>query len=186
MNGHCLHRLEITTKRRVGSEGKKTNGNKDKRVLVVGGLVLDIISSSAFPIIRATSNIGAIHQSSGGARLLFLCYALLFLVCYLITAGNSVVGVSTGVGRNIAECLLRLDLDPLLISSVGNDTSGSILLENLKKLGMDASGIQVSDEIATAVYSAVLCSAGDLDVAIADMRALDAIVRTNSEFINQF
>lgn len=83
---------------------------------------------------------------------------------------------SVGVGRNIAECLLRLDLDPLLISSVGNDASGSILLENLKKLGMDASGIQVSNDIATAVYSAVLCSAGDLDVAIADMRALDAIV----------
>lgn len=38
-----------------------------KRVLVVGGLVLDIISSSSSPIIRATSNIGAIHQSSGGA-----------------------------------------------------------------------------------------------------------------------
>lgn len=82
-----------------------------------------------------------------------------------------------GVGRNIAECLLRLGLDPLLISSVGNDASGSILLDNLRKLGMDASGVQVSNDVATAVYAAVLCSKGDLDVAIADMRALDTIVR---------
>ncbi|TYZ60904.1 hypothetical protein PybrP1_007388 [[Pythium] brassicae (nom. inval.)] len=128
-----------------GQQQRKQTDKKHKRVLVVGGLVLDIISSSSFPIIRATSNIGAIHQSSGG------------------------------VGRNIAECLLRLELDPLLISSVGNDASGSILLDNLRKLGMDASGVQVADDVATAVYSAVLCSAGDLDVAIADMRALDAI-----------
>uniref|UniRef100_K3W7K7 Carbohydrate kinase PfkB domain-containing protein n=1 Tax=Globisporangium ultimum (strain ATCC 200006 / CBS 805.95 / DAOM BR144) TaxID=431595 RepID=K3W7K7_GLOUD len=126
-------------------DSKNAHLKPGKRVLVVGGLVLDIISSSSFSIIRATSNIGAIHQASGG------------------------------VGRNIAECLLRLGLDPLLISSVGNDASGSILLENLKKLGMDASGIQVSNDVATAVYSAVLCSEGDLDVAIADMRALDAI-----------
>lgn len=68
-------------------------------------------------------------------------------------------------------------MDPLLVSSVGNDASGSILLENLRKLGLEASGIQVSDSLGTAVYSAVLCSSGDLDVAVADMRALDAIVR---------
>ncbi|RLN94311.1 hypothetical protein BBJ28_00003835 [Nothophytophthora sp. Chile5] len=76
---------------------------------------------------------------------------------------------------NIAECLHRLEMDPLLVSSVGNDASGSILLENLKQLGLDASGIQISDELATAVYSAVLDSTGDLDAAIADMRAFEAI-----------
>lgn len=44
-------------------------GDENKRVLVVGGLVLDIISSSTCPIIRATSNIGTIQQSSGGSVL---------------------------------------------------------------------------------------------------------------------
>ncbi|KUF96915.1 hypothetical protein AM588_10006327 [Phytophthora nicotianae] len=115
------------------------------RVLVVGGLVLDIISSSTSPLIRGTSNIGTIKQSSGG------------------------------VGRNIAECLHRLRLDPLLVSSIGSDASGSILLENLKKLGMNTSGIRISDNLSTAVYSAVLDSTGDMDAAVADMSAFESI-----------
>lgn len=87
------------------------------------------------------------------------------------------IACAAGVGRNIAECLLRLGTDPLLVSAVGNDASGSILLESLKKLGLNDSGVHVSDELATAVYSAVLDSSGDLDSAIADMRAFEAIVR---------
>ncbi|KAH7478888.1 hypothetical protein KRP22_011054 [Phytophthora ramorum] len=124
------------------SEARSSSSN---RVLVVGGLVLDIISSSTSPLIRGTSNIGTIKQSSGG------------------------------VGRNIAECLHRLRLDPLLVSSVGNDTSGSVLLENLKTLGLDTSSVHVSDKLPTAVYSAVLDSTGDMDAAIADMSAFEAI-----------
>lgn len=49
-------------------------------------------------------------------------------------------------------------------------------MTNLNQLGMNTSGIQISDELATAVYSAVLDSMGDLDAAIADMRAFEAIV----------
>ncbi|KAG3117063.1 hypothetical protein PI124_g4503 [Phytophthora idaei] len=124
---------------------KSSTTSSGKRVLVVGGLVLDIISSSTSPLIRGTSNIGTIKQSSGG------------------------------VGRNIAECLHRLRLDPLLVSSIGNDASGSILLDNLKKLGMNTSGINISDNLSTAVYSAVLDSTGDIDAAIADMSAFESI-----------
>ncbi|TMW60771.1 hypothetical protein Poli38472_000813 [Pythium oligandrum] len=128
----------------------KPQGNVQAKgnVLVVGGLVLDIISASTSPIIRATSNIGTIRQTSGG------------------------------VGRNIAECLKRLGANPLLVSSIGQDASGSILLKNLEALDISAHGIQISEDVGTAVYSAVLCSSGDLDVAIADMRALDEIDTT--------
>ncbi|KAL3673792.1 hypothetical protein V7S43_001484 [Phytophthora oleae] len=124
---------------------EKKSPASGKRVLVVGGLVLDIISSPTSPLIRGTSNIGTIKQSSGG------------------------------VGRNIAECLHRLRLDPLLVSSVGNDASGSVLLEDLKKIGMNTSGINVSDNLSTAVYSAVLDATGDMDAAIADMSAFESI-----------
>lgn len=62
------------------------------------------------------------------------------------------------------------------MSSVGNDTSGSVLLENLKKLGMNTSGIKMSDNLSTAAYSAVLDSTGDMDAAIADMSAFESIV----------
>lgn len=47
-------------------KSSSTKSGDRKRVLVVGGLVLDIISSSASPLIRGTSNIGTIKQSSGG------------------------------------------------------------------------------------------------------------------------
>ncbi|GMF17887.1 unnamed protein product [Phytophthora lilii] len=156
----------------VGSQ-KTSSGPSDNgtRVLVVGGLVLDIISSSTSPLIRGTSNIGTIKQSSGGlssesTKLLQYCWTDVVLHCL-------------GVGRNIAECLHRLRLDPLLVSSVGNDASGSVLLENLKKLGMDTSGVNISDELATAVYSAVLDSMGDMDAAIADMSAFESIKSAN-------
>ncbi|GLD91838.1 hypothetical protein PINS_up000371 [Pythium insidiosum] len=120
-------------------------GEQAGNVLIVGGLVLDIISSSSAPMIPATSNIGTIRQACGG------------------------------VGRNIAECLQRLGASPTLVSSVGEDALGAILLDNMRALGMTTTGIQVSGSVATAVYSAVLDSNGDLNVAIADMRALDEI-----------
>ncbi|KAF1790929.1 Ribokinase-like [Phytophthora cactorum] len=134
---------------------KSSTTSSGKRVLVVGGLVLDIISSSTSPLIRGTSNIGTIKQSSGG------------------------------VGRNIAECLHRLRLDPLLVSSIGNDASGSILLDNLKKLGMNTSGINISDNLSTAVYSAVLDSTGDMDAAIADMSAFDRFEAISDKAIDR-
>ncbi|TDH64894.1 hypothetical protein CCR75_000246 [Bremia lactucae] len=124
---------------------KISRANTGKRVLVAGGLVLDIISSSTSSLIRGTSNIGKIKQSSGG------------------------------VGRNIAECLHRLELDPLLVSCVGNDAPGSILLENLKQLGMQTSGVSISETKSTAVYSAILDSSGDMDAAVADMNGFEAI-----------
>lgn len=121
-----------------------------KRVVVVGGLVLDITSSSTSALIRGTSNIGTIKQSSGG------------------------------VGRNIAECLHRLQLDSLLVSTVGNDAPSSILLEGLKRLGIRVSGITISDNLSTAVYSAILDSSGDMYVAVADMSAFESIVSVES------
>lgn len=77
---------------------------------------------------------------------------------------------------------MRLNANPLLISAVGEDASGIILMDSIKKLGLDASGINVSSELATAVYSAVLDSSGDLDAAIADMRAFEAIVSAQLSF----
>ncbi|KAI9908470.1 hypothetical protein PsorP6_004479 [Peronosclerospora sorghi] len=142
---------KVTSGHSLADEKKASSvmSSDDKRVLVVGGLVLDIISTSMAPLIRSTSNIGTITHSTGG------------------------------VGRNIAECLHRLKVDPLLVSSVGNDAAGSVLLENLKMLGMNTSGINRSDKLATAVYSAVLNSNGDLDAAIADMSAIESVTNQN-------
>ncbi|ETK80211.1 hypothetical protein L915_14053 [Phytophthora nicotianae] len=144
-NGYVVDSLANSVVDYSLPDKKPSSTSSGNRVLVVGGLVLDIISSSTSPLIRGTSNIGTIKQSSGG------------------------------VGRNIAECLHRLRLDPLLVSSIGSDASGSILLENLKKLGMNTSGIRISDNLSTAVYSAVLDSTGDMDAAVADMSAFESI-----------
>ncbi|ETV78268.1 hypothetical protein, variant 1 [Aphanomyces astaci] len=111
-------------------------------VVVVGGAVLDVISKPTTQFIRGTSNIGLTKQTWGG------------------------------VGRNVAECLHRLDVPVLLVSNIGKDACGHGLLRQLDSLHMDPSGVISSSAHATATYCAVLNSSGDLDVAIADMAIL--------------
>ncbi|RHY62969.1 hypothetical protein DYB38_001757 [Aphanomyces astaci] len=90
--------------------------------------------------------------------------------------GTSNIGLTKqtwgGVGRNVAECLHRLDVPVLLVSNVGKDACGHGLLRQLDSLHMDPSGVISSSAHATATYCAVLNSSGDLDVAIADMAIL--------------
>lgn len=71
-----------------------------------------------------------------------------------------------GVGRNIADCLSRLGMDPLFISAVGNDWMGKHFRECFTH--MDLSAVAVSKHVPTAVYTAVLSSAGELLYGIGD------------------
>ncbi|ETV98439.1 hypothetical protein, variant [Aphanomyces invadans] len=112
-------------------------------VVIVGGAVLDVISKPTTQFVRGTSNIGHTKQTWGG------------------------------VGRNVAECLHRLDVPVLLVSNVGHDSCGDGLLRQLDSLEMDLSGVIAVPNHATATYCAVLTPCGDLDVAIADMTILD-------------
>ncbi|OQR87345.1 indigoidine synthase A family protein [Achlya hypogyna] len=114
-------------------------------VVVVGGTVLDIISRPADQLVNGTSNIGHTKQTWGG------------------------------VGRNIAECLHRLDVATLLISNVGEDAAGASLRQQLEAIGMTTVGIASQPGQATATYCAMLSASGNLEVAVADMTVAEAM-----------
>lgn len=82
-----------------------------------------------------------------------------------------------GVGRNMAEALMRLGIsNSILISAVGNDVAGRFISEELIKIGMDTSRLYKIDEnVSTGSYCALFGTSGDLKTAIGDMKAHDFI-----------
>ncbi|OQR94644.1 thioredoxin reductase 1 [Thraustotheca clavata] len=118
---------------------KKVAPSSPSDVVVMGGTVLDIISRPNEQFVHGTSNIGNTKQTWGG------------------------------VGRNIAECLHRLQVPTLLISNVGKDATGQSLIQQLQAIGMQTCGISMQDNHTTATYCAMLNADGNLEVAVADM-----------------
>ena len=82
-----------------------------------------------------------------------------------------------GVGRNIAECLARLDNHPVLLTAVGDDREGELCVEECRRLGIrvDDSVVRVKG-LRTSTYLAVMDKAGDLFTTITDMRCVDALI----------
>ena len=81
-----------------------------------------------------------------------------------------------GVGRNVAECLARLDHQPVLLTAVGDDQEGEICVEECRRLGMRVDGSVVRmKSLKTSTYLAVMNEQGDLFTTIADMRCVDAL-----------
>jgi pseudouridine kinase len=74
-----------------------------------------------------------------------------------------------GVGRNIAENLARLGERVVLLSAVGDDSSGRRLLHQAAECGIDVSHVLVDAAHRTAAYLAVLDENGDLLTSIDDM-----------------
>ncbi|EGC32322.1 hypothetical protein DICPUDRAFT_155738 [Dictyostelium purpureum] len=122
--------------------------NQDKyKVVVVGGAVIDMISHpyKLSGFQYQTSNPGSMNVKMGG------------------------------VGRNIAEVLTRLELNPLFISLLGDDIHSHILLEEFNNLNMSTYGIASKENSKTAIYNAIMDEKGDLAVAIAQMDIFDHI-----------
>lgn len=116
-----------------------------KRPVILGGMVMDFRGRPKNKLQLYTSNPGLLHQTPGG------------------------------VGRNIAENLARLGLEPLLISAVGRDLTGDSLLLAARNLGLATEGIlQLAGED-TAIYLAVIDEHGDLHTAIAGMEIFEQL-----------
>jgi pseudouridine-5'-phosphate glycosidase/pseudouridine kinase len=89
-----------------------------------------------------------------------------------------------GVGRNISEAAHRiltahsaqLSTATMLVSPIGDDTFGRLLLDETQHIGMRTDGLTQSPRARTAVCNMILDSAGNLIGGIADMdiiRSLD-------------
>lgn len=120
---------------------------EDGHVLVIGAAGLDIKGRSQATLQPATSNPGQIRNSYGG------------------------------VGRNIAENLARLDVETVLLTAVGNDAAGDVLMAHCAAAGVDVTHALQVDGSHSGSYVAILDDSGDLSIAVSDydiMRHLDA------------
>jgi pseudouridine kinase len=114
-------------------------------VAVVGGANVDVHGRPAKPLRAGDSNPGTVHVSAGG------------------------------VARNVAENLARLGIDCRLVSAIGDDHHGEMLLRLSREAGIDTRHVHTVANAATATYLSVLDESGDLEVAISDMRVLDEL-----------
>lgn len=119
-------------------------------VVVIGGSNIDIQGFPQNKLIMKDSNIGSVKISLGG------------------------------VGRNIAENLTRLGIETRLISAVGDDPYGHMILDEARSIGLDMSESLVLKGETTSTYLSILDETHDMAVAIAHM---DSIERMTPEFI---
>ncbi|EIT83921.1 hypothetical protein A374_17839 [Fictibacillus macauensis ZFHKF-1] len=110
-----------------------------KGIVCIGGAHLDRKASCKAPIRYETSNPVSVSEMCGG------------------------------VVRNISENLGRLGSNVSLISAVGKDKAGDIVLEKTAQAGVDTTQVKRLSQEATGTYTALLDAKGDLAVAMADM-----------------
>jgi pseudouridine kinase len=87
-----------------------------------------------------------------------------------------------GVARNVAENLARLGQPAELLTAVGDDPTGELLLQEVASAGVGISAVIRSSEFRTGSYLAVVNSNGELQFALDDMRATSAL---SSEYLHE-
>ncbi|CAH0120393.1 Pseudouridine kinase [Paenibacillus sp. CECT 9249] len=80
-----------------------------------------------------------------------------------------------GVARNVAENLARLGLHATLVSCVGNDKEGTLLLEETRRAGVDVSQVSVMPDERTGTYTTLLDATGEMFIAMANYDILDRL-----------
>jgi pseudouridine kinase len=118
---------------------------QQEHVLVIGAANLDIKGRPELPLIQGSSTPGTIRSSLGG------------------------------VARNIAENLARLEVETVLLTSVGDDEHGERILSHAAVSGIDISEALVVEGQRTGAYLALISESGALDFAIDDMSVIQAL-----------
>lgn len=114
-------------------------------IVGIGGANLDICGRTDGPMLLKDSNIGSIHLSAGG-------------VC-----------------RNICENAVRMGADVRLISAVGADANGQILLQACKAVGLNTDCVSVMEGHRTGSYLSIHGDDGDMMTAINDMEIISSM-----------
>ncbi len=114
-------------------------------LVVIGGSNIDVLGTPDGELIAGESNPGRVRLSPGG------------------------------VARNVAEAAVRLGVDTTLITAVGDDLFGQIVLESCSEAGVHVDGVIVSPDYPTSVYSSLLDQHGDMAAAVSDMAVMAAI-----------
>lgn len=110
-----------------------------KKITVVGGANVDIGGFSKRALVRGDSNPGRVRMSAGG------------------------------VGRNIAENCARMGLDVSLITAIGRDSSGDMLIRDCTQKNIAIGDSMITDAAGTSIYLFIDDANGDMDCAVNDM-----------------
>lgn len=114
-------------------------------VLVIGAMAADTKGRPAQALMPGSSTPGAVRLAMGGA------------------------------GRNIAENLARLGVHTVLLSAVGNDSIGRLILQATAESGVDTRFVVTSSLYRTGAYMAILDESGIPALAIDDMTVIQAL-----------
>lgn len=87
-----------------------------------------------------------------------------------------------GVGRNIGENLARLGVDTKLITIIGDDTYGKLIVDEGMKIGLDMSDSLILQDHSTSTYLSILDEKGDIGVALSSM---DILRKMSISFIEE-
>ncbi|CAJ2650300.1 unnamed protein product [Trifolium pratense] len=117
--------------------------HRDTEAVIIGGMVLDI---------HATPSI---HANPG------------------TTTPGKVYYVQGGVARNVAECMSKLGAKPYMISALGFDMAGNLLLEQWKTAGLSTEGILKNKDIETPVVCNIFDVNGEVAAGVASVEALE-------------
>ncbi|WP_374686811.1 carbohydrate kinase family protein [Promineifilum sp.] len=115
-------------------------------------------------------------------------YVLVIGATLLDTKGKPVAGLAPGMSnpaeirstrggtaRNVAENLARLGADVVLISAVGDDTTGRQLMIQTAEAGVNLDYVEIVPGYNTGSYIALLETDGLLSVALDDVQVMQAI-----------
>lgn len=133
-------------------KGKGYIVGRDNNVVVIGGSNMDILGFPKLTLNMNDSNPGKIKMSMGG------------------------------VGRNIAENLVRLGAPTKLLTALGNDIYGKKIIEECKKIGLDMDGSIIADNESTSTYLSILDESGDMKLALSDS---DVCKKINIDYISK-
>jgi len=90
-----------------------------------------------------------------------------------------------GVARNVAENLARLGHPVNLISVVGEDNTGDLLLENTRKAGVNVDAVLRRSEYPTGTYLALVNNEGEMQYGLDDMRVISALTPEYVQSVEQ-
>ena len=86
-----------------------------------------------------------------------------------------------GVGRNIAENLVRLGQPCWLMAPLGDDANGMYLKHHCQQLGIETECMVTLSGESTSTYLSIVDETGEMQVAIADMTLIDQFGATQLE-----
>uniref|UniRef100_A0A1D1XK61 Pseudouridine kinase n=1 Tax=Anthurium amnicola TaxID=1678845 RepID=A0A1D1XK61_9ARAE len=92
------------------------------------------------------------------------------------TTPGKIKFIRGGVGRNVAEAMAKLGSNPFLISAVGVDLAGDLLLEYWNFIRLSTDGILKCPSISTPVVSNIFDMSGESAAAVASVEAVENFV----------